>query len=137
MSRYLNRFLSVEDLETVTHLHSYPIVGEVNLLRYLSRLIDAHSYENKEDVASATDGILDSCYRVRWQTSRGETDKALSALHDRLKQTHWTGKGEPSIADIAAWSTIKQYPSNAKVPRPLHEWYERCERFFLGGTSTS
>lgn len=132
-----NCSLPVKDLETVTGLHNYPIVGEVNFLRYLSRLTDTHNYEsNNVAFTQTTDNILDSCHHVHCQTSRDATNKAVSALHNELKETHWNGKGEPNIADIAAWSTIK-WSSSIKLPQFLHEWYERCEKVFTDGKSTS
>ncbi|XP_014482958.1 PREDICTED: probable aminoacyl tRNA synthase complex-interacting multifunctional protein 2 isoform X2 [Dinoponera quadriceps] len=131
-------FKAVNDLEMVTSLLRYPVIGEVNFLRYLSRLLEAHNYE-RNDLAyvSATDNILDCCCRVRHQTSRDRIDEALLLLYQQLEQTRWRSgrNGEPDIADIAAWSTIKQFSSNRRLPRFIQEWYDICDETFMNNAS--
>lgn len=125
-------FKAVDDLQVITSLLRYPLIGEVNFLRYLSRLINSHNYETK-DLASVciTDNILDLCCRVRYQTSRDKIDELMSILYRELEQTRWNGRDEPSIADIAAWSTIKQFSSNRRLPHFIQRWYEICEKSFM------
>lgn len=125
-------FFSVDDLEVVTNLFRYPLIGEVNFLRYLSRLIEAHNYERKDLVSVfTTDNILDLCCRVRHQTSRDKLDEVLSMLYQQLEQARWNGSNEPSIANIAAWSTIKQFSSSRRLPKFIQKWYEICEKAFI------
>ncbi|XP_011139694.1 probable aminoacyl tRNA synthase complex-interacting multifunctional protein 2 isoform X2 [Harpegnathos saltator] len=128
-------FKAVNDVEVVTNLLRYPLLGEVNFLRYLSRLIKTHNYEKDFASACTIDNILDLCCRVRSQTIRDKTDEALSILYQELEHTRWNGRDEPSIADMAAWSTVKQFSSNRRLPQIIQRWYEICEKTFMDDAS--
>ncbi|XP_032667410.1 uncharacterized protein LOC116842383 isoform X2 [Odontomachus brunneus] len=131
-------FKAVDDLEVVTNLLRYPIIGETNFLRYMSRLINAHNYEKKDLVSVCViDNVLDLCCRVRYQTSRDKTDELMAILYRELEQSRWNGKDEPNIADIAAWSTIKQFSSNKRLPHIIQRWYDICEKSFMDNASTN
>lgn len=120
----------VEDLELVSGLYNYHITGETNFLRYLSRLISSHNYENSVSIekVNTTDLILDLCHSLHFEESIKKKQEILSLIADRI-DVNLSDK-EPDIADIAVWSTIKQvFPK--KYPPKLNKWFETCEKLFL------
>ncbi|XP_053987381.1 probable aminoacyl tRNA synthase complex-interacting multifunctional protein 2 isoform X2 [Hylaeus volcanicus] len=120
----------VEDLEFVTGLYGYRITGETNLLRYISRLLSSHNYENSSlNVVNTIDLILDLCYSIHFQQSLKKKQEILSLIADKLDR-NWSSEGKPDIADIAVWCTIKQvFPK--QCPPVLKKWFEACEKHFV------
>ncbi|XP_072747488.1 aminoacyl tRNA synthase complex-interacting multifunctional protein 2 isoform X2 [Anoplolepis gracilipes] len=110
----------------------YPIIGESNFLRYLSRQIDTHNYEKTHMQPHLLDTILDWCYKMYKHLTTGGTYSEkdwCSVIHSFEK---WSNKsnGELNIADIALWSLLKQFPPEKK-PKILDQWYELCEKSFI------
>ncbi|XP_033215228.1 probable aminoacyl tRNA synthase complex-interacting multifunctional protein 2 isoform X2 [Belonocnema kinseyi] len=120
----------VSDLELKSELSTCPISGEVNFLRYLSRLIQSHNYENADPVeTNLIDSILDLCHMLSHQSPR-EAQATISILGDHLTNGPWfLNKKDPSLVDIAAWSLIKRL--NSKLPSSLAKWFQNCEKTFL------
>ncbi|XP_015431574.1 PREDICTED: uncharacterized protein LOC107187897 isoform X2 [Dufourea novaeangliae] len=120
---------NVEDLELVSGLYGSPVNGETNFLRYISRLINAHNYENSDCLENVNriDTILDLCHSIHFQSTLKKKQDVLSLIADKLDRNSF-GKKEPDIADIAVWSTIKQnFP---KCPPKLEKWFEAFEKCF-------
>ncbi|XP_017791676.1 PREDICTED: uncharacterized protein LOC108573714 [Habropoda laboriosa] len=118
----------VEDLELVSGLHNYHIIGETNFLRYLSRLIDSHNYENSFCVekVNLTDTILDLCHSIHFEKSSKKQQEILLLIASKV-DTNWSDKKTPDVADIVAWCTIKQiFPK--KYPSKLNKWFAACEK---------
>ncbi|XP_029040621.1 probable aminoacyl tRNA synthase complex-interacting multifunctional protein 2 isoform X1 [Osmia bicornis bicornis] len=121
----------VEDLELTLGLRGYHITGEVNFLRYLSRLLNSHNYENSVclEKVNTIDSILDLCYCLHFKASLKEKQEILSLIADKLA-ANWIDNKTPDIADIAAWCTIKQvFPK--KHPSKLNRWFDTCEKLFV------
>lgn len=123
-------FFTVSDLELKSELSTCPISGEVNFLRYLSRLVVTHNYENADAVGTnLIDSILDLCHMLSHQSPR-EAQATISNLGDHLTNGPWfLNKKDPSLVDIAAWCVIKRL--NSKLPPNLAKWFQNCERTFL------
>ncbi|XP_078045701.1 putative aminoacyl tRNA synthase complex-interacting multifunctional protein 2 isoform X2 [Augochlora pura] len=118
----------VTDLELITGLHGYSINGEINFLRYISRLISSHNYENSKcpENVNRIDWILDLCHSIQLQSTMKKKQELLLLLVDKLNNL--SDKTEPDIADIAVWSTIKQvFP---KCPPKFEKWFADCEKRF-------
>lgn len=121
----------VEDLELILGLRSYHITGEINFLRYLSRLLNSHNYENSVclEKVNTIDLILDLCYCLHFEASLKKKQEMLSLIADKL-DANWFDNKTPDIADVAAWCTIKQsFPK--KYPSKLNRWFEACEKLFV------
>lgn len=112
-------------------LHRYHIIGEINFLRYLSRLLHSHNFENSlcTEEINRTDLILDLCHSIHFEESSKKKQQILSSIADKL-DTNWSDKKKPDLADIAAWCTIKQV-SPKKYPSKLNQWFDACETFFV------
>ncbi|XP_076228186.1 aminoacyl tRNA synthase complex-interacting multifunctional protein 2 isoform X3 [Nomia melanderi] len=120
---------NVEDLELVSGLRGYNITGEINFLRYISRLISSHDYENSmcTEKVNRLDLILDLCHLVHFQNTLKSKQELLLSIADEL-DLNASDKKEPDIADIAVWSTIKQiFP---KCPPKLEKWFKAYEKRF-------
>ncbi|XP_076627154.1 aminoacyl tRNA synthase complex-interacting multifunctional protein 2 isoform X1 [Colletes latitarsis] len=121
----------VEDLELVCGLHGCHIIGETNFLKYVSRLLNSHNYENSDcvKVVNTIDLILDLCHSIQFQQSLKKKEEVLSSIVDKL-DTNWSNKEKPDIADIAVWCIIKQvFPE--KCPQKLKKWFNACEKHFV------
>ncbi|XP_066595116.1 probable aminoacyl tRNA synthase complex-interacting multifunctional protein 2 isoform X2 [Prorops nasuta] len=117
----------VNELEVITRWHSYPLQGEVNLLRYFSRLIADNNYETNNGTAHVyeIDTILDLCYALHYREASDVTT-IFSLLEKKLEQKQF-GNNKYTIADIAVWSSIKQI-SSKKLPSKLSKWFDTFEK---------
>lgn len=107
-------------------------MGEVNLLRYLSRLIESQNYEIEAGAVESVkiDSVLDLCHELSFADSPKAVNSAFSILGGKLGSGQWlVGRSEPSIADVAAWSAIKRLDSK-KLPGNLSGWFTRCNDLF-------
>lgn len=91
-----------------------PIYGEVNILRYLSRVgPNEHNYE-KDENATEIDSILDTCYQILNASSAKTRQSLLRNLCGRLgKGANYLVGDQLSVADIALSSAVKQSQINA------------------------
>ncbi|KAJ8959962.1 hypothetical protein NQ318_009395 [Aromia moschata] len=109
----------------VSHI---PILGEVNLLRYLSRAIKSPlSYESEPD-GTEIDSILDICYLVVRAKTKTERTSLLQTINKSLGKSQWLlGRDQASVADIAAYSAIRQASNTSEISANLGKWFHRCE----------
>ncbi|XP_074033789.1 aaRS-interacting multifunctional protein 2 isoform X2 [Leptinotarsa decemlineata] len=105
-----------------------PILGEVNLLRYLVRVTEAPlNYDSDQDFHEI-DSLLDSAYMVVKSRTKTERTSFLQFLNKSLGKSQWlAGRTTASIADIAAYSAIKQVSNAAEMTVNLGKWFQRCE----------
>ncbi|XP_012530729.1 probable aminoacyl tRNA synthase complex-interacting multifunctional protein 2 isoform X2 [Monomorium pharaonis] len=115
----------VSDMEMIVDTLSYPIKGEVNFLRYLSRLLESHNYESTCLQPHTLDFALDYVNLLHHEQC---IEKGLLVLADKFEK--WSCKGGFNIVDIAVWSLIKQFPKT-RLPPIFHEWYALCEKTFI------
>ncbi|KAL2749118.1 putative aminoacyl tRNA synthase complex-interacting multifunctional protein 2 isoform X1 [Vespula maculifrons] len=130
----INLFLiwkEVEDLEFVTGLYNYSLFGEVNFLRYISRVLNTDNFDNCLDPVQANvlDTVLDYCYCLQIEKSLKKQQLILQLITKKLGTNKWFGKNEPNIVDIAVWSVIKQI-SVQNLPSTLKKWINTCEKVF-------
>lgn len=101
-------------------------------MRYLSRLIKNHDYEisNSSTETASIDAILDLSLRL----SRNENNNIslfITKFASYLNKSQWLlDLPNPSIADVAGWSVIKQKGLD-KIPKEIKRWYDLCEKTFL------
>nr|XP_023027353.1 probable aminoacyl tRNA synthase complex-interacting multifunctional protein 2 [Leptinotarsa decemlineata] len=105
-----------------------PILGEVNLLRYLVRVTEAPlNYDSDQDFHEI-DSLLDSAYLVVKSRTKTERTSFLQFLNKSLGKSQWlAGRTTASIADIAAYSAIRQVSNAAEMTVNLGKWFQRCE----------
>ncbi|XP_067013663.2 probable aminoacyl tRNA synthase complex-interacting multifunctional protein 2 isoform X2 [Anabrus simplex] len=110
--------------------------GEVNILRYLSRLGPARfNYELSGDpaLASGMDCILDLCYSLVRNKTQKDRQADVRVLNSYLQKTQFLmGDDGITLPDIAAWSALKQigYTTAKELTVNLNKWFQRCNDMF-------
>ncbi|XP_050310742.1 aminoacyl tRNA synthase complex-interacting multifunctional protein 2 isoform X2 [Anthonomus grandis grandis] len=104
-----------------------PIQGEVNLLRYLCRATNTTlSYDNDTNLLEI-DSILDQCHLLALFTTKTERAAIFRTLNKSTNKSSWlAGKSDVGVADLAAYSAIKQSNSASELNASLAKWYQRC-----------
>lgn len=102
------------------------IIGEINFLRYVSRMIESHNYEKTVLQACNIDIALDIVYKLQFEKC---IIRGLHKLANIFEKWSCNKHGEFNIADIAVWSLIKQF-AETSLPLPLKKWYALCEEAF-------
>ncbi|XP_047021107.1 uncharacterized protein LOC124631045 isoform X1 [Helicoverpa zea] len=101
-----------------------PIVGNVNILRYLSYVYPNIIPYNANDYY--VDSLLDLCH-VLERTSDKNKEVAVSKLFSSYK--NWIYGTEFSIVDLCAYNVIKQWKNIPKcVPKA---WVDKCDKLIL------
>ncbi|CAH1971972.1 unnamed protein product [Acanthoscelides obtectus] len=104
------------------------IRGEVNLLRYLSRATQSPLTYNSDPNSIEVDSILDVCYLIARSKTKVERAALYQCLNKSLGKAQWLiGSSQIGIADLAAYSAIKQVSGDSDVNATLKKWYQRCE----------
>lgn len=112
------------------------IAGEVNIARYLNRLLEQRPnpvlvYESKgEFYAGQVDMWLDSIYK---SVTHGTNDICLDILPSLsavLVKQDWLVHSV-SIADICFWSSLKQNPCLINFNSNLEKWFEKCQHLWF------
>jgi aminoacyl tRNA synthase complex-interacting multifunctional protein 2 len=111
----------------VTPSRQSVIRGEVNVIRYIRRLLDP-SAETQDPVTMAVcDEVLDLVQSRLMEGSSKERDSALRTLNSRLGRTSWLVGNSMSSADIAAWSGINHCKMSADLPANVKKWFKACD----------
>lgn len=101
-----------------------PIVGHVNILRYLSFVypkIVPYDHNNHQ-----MDHLLDICHMLE-RTSEKNKEALVTKLFSQ--KGDWLYAKEFSIVDLAAYNVFKQWKNIPQyVPKP---WFIKCEKKFL------
>jgi hypothetical protein len=110
------------------------IKGEVNILRYLSRLgPPVYNYELNTDpaISSRLDGLLDTCYSLARCRTLEEQKLVISDLDGYLGRAQFmAGESEISIADVAVWSVLRQIDVQLQqdMSKNMKEWLQHCSQ---------
>lgn len=84
----------------VSHI---PILGEVNMLRYLARAIKSPLNYDSESDCIEIDSLLDICYLLVRARTKTERSVLLQTINRSLGKAQWlVGRTQASVADIAA-----------------------------------
>lgn len=98
-----------------------PIVGTVNILRYLS-----YAYTNTlpyDGDDFQMDSLLDICHLLE-KTPDKNKESIIKKLFSGCKD--WIYENKFSVVDLAAYNIIKQSKSSIKcVPKA---WFDKCEK---------
>ncbi|XP_026329651.1 aminoacyl tRNA synthase complex-interacting multifunctional protein 2-like isoform X2 [Hyposmocoma kahamanoa] len=101
-----------------------PIVGNVNILRYLSYVYPSTLPYDPEDYY--VDYLLDLCHLLE-RTPEKNKDAVTKKIFAQHKS--WIYKDEFSIVDGAVYNVVKQWQNSTKyVPK---SWFDKCEKKFL------
>lgn len=102
-----------------------PVVGEVNVARYLARLLTPR-YDAEDVSATQIDTLLD--HAAILLRSSDTFTAAVKTLGQLLGRKKWfVGNDRPSVVDIVMWSAVKQRHVAASAPENVHQWLARCD----------
>lgn len=103
------------------------IYGEVNILRYLSRISPkSFNYELCPN-ALEIDILLDTCYHLVRSKTKNDRAKLLQKINKSLGKSQWLcDRKEIGIADIATFSAVKQSAVD-EINVNMGKWLQRCE----------
>ncbi|KAF5272118.1 hypothetical protein FQA39_LY01200 [Lamprigera yunnana] len=104
-----------------------PITGEPNMLRFLARLVPGLlRYENETNLHEI-DSALDLSYCLAQAKTKTDRMGFIQALNKKLgKGKFMCNSSELTIADIAAYSAVKQITTN-EITQNMSKWLQRCE----------
>ena len=104
-----------------------PILGEVNILRYISRIIPCLNYDT---CSHDMDSVLDACYLLIMTKTKTERQILLRFISRKLGKKQWfCDREEISVVDLAVYSTIKQIPF-VELNTTLAKWLQKCENTY-------
>jgi len=102
-----------------------PVVGEVNVARYLARLLTPR-YDAEDVSATQIDTLLD--HAAILLRSSDTLTAAVKTLGQLLGRKKWfVGNDRPSVVDIVMWSAVKQRHVAASAPENVRQWLARCD----------
>ena len=118
----------------VSPMKHIAIKGEVNVLRYLSRLgPPAFNYELNVDPATSArlDGVLDACYTLARCRTIKEQQLVIRDLGGYLGKAQFMAGGNGiSIADVAVWSVLRQIDAQLQrdMSSNMKQWLHHCSQ---------
>ncbi|XP_064478614.1 aminoacyl tRNA synthase complex-interacting multifunctional protein 2-like isoform X2 [Ornithodoros turicata] len=113
----------------INPLAHVPIVGEVNLIRYLGRLLTPPYDEGDPLVATETDVWLERVHQRLLHGTQKEQKALLQEVDDHLGSAGpYLLQGDSySLADIAFWSALLQLGLEKKSPKNVAQWLSKLE----------
>ncbi|XP_028131211.1 probable aminoacyl tRNA synthase complex-interacting multifunctional protein 2 isoform X2 [Diabrotica virgifera virgifera] len=115
-------------IDTELIVSHVPIFGEVNLLRYLTRVISSPLSYSSDSDSVEIDSILDTCYLLLRAKTKTEKAGHIATLNKSLGKSQWlAGRSRHSLGDLAAYSALKQVTSGSEINANMTKWYQRCE----------
>lgn len=98
-----------------------PIIGNVNILRYLSYIYpEAIPYDDSD---YQMDNLLDICHIIEKSSDKNK-ESYVKQLFSKCKD--WIYDNKYSVVDLAAYNVIKQSKSCLKlIPK---QWIDNCEK---------
>ncbi|XP_076053040.1 aaRS-interacting multifunctional protein 2 isoform X2 [Oratosquilla oratoria] len=109
------------------------VVGEANIVRYISRLFPQNSPYNYE-ACGTIEGIaeVDTMFdTIQSNVIEGKNkDKAamVKQYNARLANSKWLLGGDMSIVDVFAWSAFKQTGLDVTAPAHLSKWSKALDQ---------
>ncbi|XP_050394483.1 aminoacyl tRNA synthase complex-interacting multifunctional protein 2 isoform X3 [Patella vulgata] len=102
------------------------IEGEVNIARYLQRLLN--SQYDSQDIIEATqiDEWLDTAQIQYLDGSNKERAAVLRSLNARFGKNIWLVGDKCSLADITMWSALQQSGQVTDIPANVKKWLTAC-----------
>ena len=104
-----------------------PIIGEVNVARYLMRLLEP-TYDTKDIVkATQIDELLDLADSKLLAGNSKDKSEAIEYLDSILKHQTWLGGTDCCVTDIVLWSALRQVDETIRIPSHVTKWLEHCK----------
>lgn len=112
----------------VNPLAQCPIIGEINILRYLFRLLRNNIYYNELDAIQATkiDSLLENIHLLMFHGNPKQQYSLLQQLHEDLANQHFVVGDQWTIADVLLWSSLTLLKRAESAPANVQKWFKKC-----------
>lgn len=110
----------------------FRIEGEMNVARYLARLLSSAYDAPGTDITASTeiDQWVDMGAELQTASSREKT-ALLKSFNSQLGKKEWLVGTEMSLADIALWGALTHGPTLDKAPANVKKWFQQCNNLEL------
>lgn len=126
-------FKEIDNLQFIISPTAYfPLVGEINLIRYLSRVGPTEfNYEISDggDV-NQTDLIFDTSSGLLSARTAKEKMNGARLFNTKLGKQQFFGVSSPNIVDLAVCTAIRHTKVTNELIPALKTWFQRVEKFF-------
>jgi hypothetical protein len=118
----------------VSPMKHVTIKGEVNILRYLSRLGPPkfnYELDNNHVTSARLDDVLDICYSLARCRTVKEQQSFIRALNNYLGKSQFMAGGDRiSVADVAVWSVLRQIDVRPQrdLSYDMNRWLDNCSQ---------
>ena len=105
-----------------------PIIGEINIIRYLLRLINP--FLEIDDIIQATiiDQHLDEVNFNLNQNDSRQTDRYLKKLDLVFDKNDWLTGEKPCVADLFLWTLLDEVKFSKYFSKNIKNWAMRCRK---------
>jgi len=107
-----------------------PILGEANIARYLTRLLEPGA---EADIVAATqrDELLDLAQLQIISGNTKEKAAAVRNLNSSLGKNSWLTGSNPNVVDVVVWSALQQTKLTDSPPANVKKWLALCSKHQL------
>lgn len=102
------------------------IYGEVNVVRYLSRLADPN-YDSDPVTSTQIDYWLDLASLMLWNGNSKTSSQMIQTINSALVKRKWLVGQNLSLADVIVWSGLHFAKMMDKLPSNIQVWRKNCE----------
>jgi len=112
------------DTEMVVNpIHQGTIEGEVNIARYIARLL-GFNYETDPILSTQIDDWLEIANSSIIYGNNKERQSALKSLNSHLGKNTFLVQDSLSLADIVVWSSLAQNKLHEDLPSNVSKWFK-------------
>lgn len=110
-----------------------PILGEVNILRYLCRLLLPDLYSGPGPLEKANvDTWLDAAIQITPSKIVQEDKSFIQSLNSHLRQCKWLAGNGPSLADIYCSIRVIKMSGSNTLSNNVKTWLTTCREALPG-----
>ena len=102
------------------------ITGEVNIARYLNRLLSPGYDTDDIIMATTTDEWLDNTELQLLNGNSKQRNALIKSLNSTLKKSEWVGGDGFSFLDAVLWSAVHGAGFAQSAGENVQKWIQRC-----------
>lgn len=107
------------------------ICGEVNIARYINRLLSPAFDTADITMATTADEWLDTADLQIFNGNSKQRNAAVKSINNRLKKNDWLVGSEFSVVDAIVWSALNQTELSKGAPENVQTWLNTCSNMPL------
>lgn len=102
------------------------VTGEVNIARYINRLLSPAFDTDDIVMATTADEWLDTADLQILNGNSKQRNAALKSLNNRLKKNDWLVGDQFSVVDAVTWSALHQTELAKSAAESVQKWISAC-----------